>query len=355
MQCMAKKGARNTRRGKGMSKIEPSVQTLTFTVAGIPGSTNQPVYIDLSQVASLYNRRFYRQGINWAVAGFKFLTGGPQNAGIIVSKAPNTWITSNSWEKGMRTWSRMIDEAASETQEVKPRFMDFKVYLDSQHHQLGSAANLLPVDLALNSANPGVWDYSTVQIPDATALSADVRDVDAYDIILIGQSYPGVSPVTGNDAVSLIEGYAAGRALPNVVDPNTPDDMRDTSSVSPENWAEAIFNDGMPQDSNVLRDLQTQNELAPYPFENDGTNLDTMYPGGANQLPQTQIHSWEYVTSTTVGSTTYVKGGNFPCGLIRIDLTNQDPPTGEVLDVIIQIDMVPGNHRGYLCEPMTEM
>lgn len=355
MYYMAKKGNRNSRSGKGMSKIEPSVQTLTFAVQGIPQSTNQAVYIDLSQVASLYNRRFYRQGLNWAVAGFKFLTGGPQNAGIIVSKAPNTWITSNSWEKGMRTWSRMIDEAASETQEVKPRFMDFKVYLDSQHHQQGSAANLLPRDLALNTATPGVWDYSTVQIPDATNLSADVRDVDPYDIILIGGSYPGVSASTGRNAVSLIEGYAAGRALPNIVDPNTPDDMRDTSSATPENWAEAIFNDGMVQDSEVLRDMQTQNELAPYPFENDGTSVDTRYPGGANQLSEPQIHSWEYVTSTTVGSTTYVKGGNFPCGLIRIDLTNQDPPTGQLLDVIIQLDLVPGQHRGYLAESMTEM
>lgn len=346
---------RKSNRNHTPKKIEPSVQTLTFAVSGIPQNSNQAHYIDLSQIASLYNRRFYRQGLNWAVAGFKFLTGGPQNAGIIVSKAPNTWITSNSWEKGMRTWQRMIDEAVSETSEAKPRFMDFKVYLDSAHHQKGSGENLLPRDLALVEATPGHWDYSTIQIPDATNISADVRDVDEYDLILMGASYPGASAATGNNAVSLIEGYASGRALPNILDPNTPDDMRDTASVTPENWAEAIFNDGMIQDSEVIRDLQTQNTMAPYPFENDGTTFDTRYPGGANQLSAPQIHSWEYVTSTTVGSTTYVKGGNFPCGLIRFDFTNQDPPTGELLDVIIQMDLVPGDHRGYLAESMLEM
>ena len=197
-------------------------------------------------------------------------------------------------------------------------------------------------------------DYSTVQIPDPTNLSADVRDVNVYDIVLMGASYPGAG-ASGNDAVSLIEGYAAGRAFPNILDPNTPDDARDTASVTPENWAEAIFNEGMILDSEVIRDLQTQNEIAPYPFENDGTSTDTRYPGGANQLALPQIHSWEYVTSTTVGSTTYVKGGNFPCGLIRFDFTNQDPPTGEVLDVMIQMDLVPGDHRGYLAESMLEM
>ena len=55
---------------------------------------------------------------------------------------------------------------------------------------------------------------------------------------------------------------------------------------------------------------------APYPFENDGVNLDTMYPGGANQLVGLQIHSIENVTGTTIGGTTRIKGGNFPCGLM---------------------------------------
>ena len=47
---------------------------------------------------------------------------------------------------------------------------------------------------------------------------------------------------------------------------------------------------------------------------------------------------------------TRIKGGNFPCGLVRFDWT---PETTS--NIVIQIDLVPGNHRGYLCEPMTEM
>ncbi len=94
-----------------------------------------------------------------------------------------------------------------------------------------------------------------------------------------------------------------------------------------------------------------ENNLAPYPFENDGVNTDTQYPGGANQLIGLEIHAIENVTGTTIGGTTRIKGGNFPCGLVNIDAIN----TGSSANMIIEIDLVPGNHRGYLCEPMTEM
>ena len=58
---------------KRKNKIEPAVQTLSFQLTSSPFEVSTTDYIDLSQVASLVNRRFYRQGINWAVGGFKFL------------------------------------------------------------------------------------------------------------------------------------------------------------------------------------------------------------------------------------------------------------------------------------------
>ena len=62
---------------KRSRNMEPAVQTLTFTGIVAPKGGGNLSHIDLSQVASLVNRRFYRQGINWAVAGFKFTaTGG---------------------------------------------------------------------------------------------------------------------------------------------------------------------------------------------------------------------------------------------------------------------------------------
>jgi hypothetical protein len=114
----------------------------------------------------------------------------------------------------------------------------------------------------------------------------------------------------------------------------------------------ALFNEGTSQDDQVLSDMITENNLAPYPFENDGTQIDTMYPGGANQLSDLQVHDREFATTTTIGGTTRLKGGMFPCGLLNLEFVAE---AGPVPEIILQIDLVPGNHRGYLCEPMTEM
>ena len=331
------------------SKIQPAAMTLTFAT---PDTVGGRYYIDLSQAASLVNRRFYRQGINWAVAGIKVISS---KAGTFsLGKLPNTWVMSNSWEKSFRTWTKMNNEALAETQSVRPKFLDFKIYADTDHHQLGFGANLLPVSYTGSTANPGEWTASKISVPLVSPAGAfNPGDTIEHELIAVGASYPGNSAVTGLDAVSLIEGYAASRGLPNIADPNTPSDAPDIGGGTPENWMQAIFNEGTDQAADVLEDMITENTIAPYPFENDGTNLDTMYPGGANQLDGLEWHDivtlFEANATNGVGSQR-VKGGNFPCGLMAIDWTPVD-----AANVVLQIDLVPGNHRGYLCEPMMEM
>ncbi len=345
--------ARKKGYARKMKKIEPAVQTMTFTV-NIPHNTTADYFIDLSQCASLLNRRFYRQGINWAVSGIKFLsqpgtTGIPLNGTITVEKLPETWVMSNAWEKGFRSWQRMNNEALAEAESTRPRFLDFKIYADSDHHAAGFDANLLPISVG-GVATPGEWAASKFVIPVAAgAVEGATND---REIIAVGANYPGAG-FSGLNAVSLIEGYANSRALPAVLDPNVPDDMSDTSNNTPENWISATFNDGTQQTEDVLTDMEGENNIAPYPFENDGVNVDTMYPGGANQLTGLQIHDNSFISSTTVGGVTRLKGGQFPCGLVKITSTNFS--TEDDLSVILMIDLVPGPHRGYLALPMQEM
>jgi len=345
--------ARKYSAKKRSNKIEPSAMTMTFLSSSIGGSTPQVTqYVDLSQVASLVNRRFYRQGINWAVSGIKVLNLTGYTGTVQVSKLPNTWVMSNAWEKGFRAWQRMNDEALEEAPSVRPRFLDFKVYADHQHAVNGRAANMLPRSYAGGfvpvPATPGEWEMSKIIIPDAVNVTAAMAE--EYEVIATGASFAGAGASTLN-SLSLIEGYAASRGLPNVLDPNTPGDADDTGGATPENWISAIFNEGNVQMGEVVEVMTTENNIAPYPFENDGVSVDTMYPGGANQLSGMQIHDSEFITPTTIGGTTRIKGGNFPCGLIRFDFENSGPASG----LLIQLDLVPGNHRGYLCEPMTEM
>ena len=343
---MARNNNKMTRR-----KIEPAVHSMLFELTLTGDSALDDFTIDLSQCASILNRRFYRQGLNWAVAGFKVLSGSSVTGSIAIKKLPNTWILSNSWEKGFRSWSRMNREALSESESVKPKFLDFKVYADAAHHAAGVAANALPgvLNPVYAPATAGEWSMSKFVIPLG---NADPGDTEEFEVIATGANYPGAAPISTLDAVSLIEGYAASRGLPDVLDPNAPADAADSQGADPANWIQAIFNEGTDQSQEVLEAMIDENNIAPYPFENDGVHTDTMYPGGANQLPGLEPHDIEYITGTTIGGTTRLKGGNFPCGLIRV-VGQKDTSSAGL--VTLQVDLVPGGHRGYLCEPMTEM
>jgi hypothetical protein len=290
-----------------MKKIEPAVQTFLVNTPAVAAGVTSTSYIDLSQIASLLNRRFYRQGINWAVSGMKIYSG--TSGQVTISKLPETWVMSNSWEKGFRSWQRMNNEALQETESVRPRFLDFKIYADANHHSLGFAANLLPTNVLGGSVmQPGEWESSKYRIPVGIAAPGDTTD---REVIAVGASFPGAG-ASGINAVSLIEGYASSRGLPNVLDPNAPSDALDAEGFNPENWMAALFNEGTEQTEAVLDDMTSENNIAPYPFENDGVNNDTMYPNGANQFSGMQLHDFETISNTTIGGITRVKGGMFP-------------------------------------------
>ncbi len=341
-------------------KLQPAPMTMTFGLTVPENQTITNNYIDLSQCASLINRRFYRQGLNWAVTGFSIgaKTDGSSNAeGFVrIYKIPQTWVASNSWEKGFRTWQKMNYEALEEVESVRPNFLDFKVFMDSGHHEAGSDANLIPLgevpidplDAGIGSYVPGEWEYSKVYIPD----TSNPGTSDNRDIIWTGGNYPGVSPATGSNAVSLIEGYAASRGLPDILDPNTPDDASSLSGI-PQNWLGALSNEGTTQDANVVEDMISENNLAPYPFENDGVHTDTMYPGGANQGGGLEIHYIQPVTGTTVGGISQSPGGTFYGGLIKVQ-TEGALATGSG-SVLFQVHLAPGPHRGYMCQPMQDV
>ncbi len=330
-------------------KIEPAVQTLYFTTT--PTTSEEPLktdYIDLSQCASLVNRRFYRQGINWMVAGIKIISS--VNSSVIIRSLPTTWVMHNAWKKGMNAWRQMIDDAVEEAgaEGVKGRFLDFKIFADAKHHEQGVGANLLPNTfddtLTLVPASPGQWQISSIEVPETTTATGATTE---YEMVAVGSNNPGVSPASGLNAKSLVAGYANSRALPSQKDPNVPDD----ASNYTENWMLALTNDGTLQNTAVVDTLEDEGNNPPYPFEGDvvGT-LDTMYPNGETQLPFMQVHDVATITGTTVGGLTRIKGGQFPCGLIRIDHGTSDT-TG---NLAIQIDLVPGPHRGYLCENMLD-
>jgi len=342
--------ARNSRRSNGMKKLQPSEMDMLFLLpTQVTGAERYT--IDLSQCASLVNRRFYRQGLKWAVAGFTLHTG-QQVGSVTISKLPSTWIFSNAWEKGFRAWQKLNNEALDESDSVKPKFLDFKIFANDAHHERGSNDNMKPGVFdstgVFREAELGEWEYSCFRVPDSTSAAGATQQ---REIIAIGPSYPGPG-ASGFNAVSLIEGYANSRGLPNTVDPNAPALAADADGAAPENWLAATFNEGIQQTDDVLTDMVgplAENNKAPYPFEGDGANVHTMYPGGGDQLNGLVFHDRLSSTTTTISSKISAKGGMFPCGLIQL---NYAP---EMALTYLQVHLVPGDHRGYFATPMTEM
>ena len=312
------------------SKIQPAVQTLTFAT---PGSGAASVYIDLSQAASLANRRFYRQGINWAVAGIKVISLQPGSVNCF--KLPNTWIMSNAWEKGFRHWHKQQLEAVSSSSDgVMAKFNDFKVHMDAAHHTAGFSSNLLPIAPFGSPTVAGEWEASQIVIPNFGGTN---NNIEPY-VVAVGSADLSVDPTK----FSLVEAYANSRSVPQSPDPSVP-----LGVTGDDNIYRQMFDVGNDDDV-IVDNAVGKNDELPYP-QND-------YPGGANQMSgvqwhdSVQIYSSSGVAAAGVG-TQRVKGGNFPCGLIRLDWT----PDEQSANLIIQVDLVPGGHRGYLCEPMTEM
>ncbi len=325
---------RNNNKMTHMRKPDPSPLTITLATPGTTAPGAQLVsFIDISQCVSIMSRRFYRQGLNWAVAGFKFTSVGPGR--VDIGKVPSTWVASNAWHKTFALWNKQMNDTLEEggNESLRARFSDFKVFADPAHRTAGKAANLLPKDFIGGAAVAGEWDMSHVVLPQTAADgSGTLIEPTEFTLHMVGAS-SGISK-------GMIEGYADSRAFPQSPDPVGP------AAASPNNWMSSMFDDGSANPE-ILDNAENENDDLPYPQAN--------YPGGATQVPDLEWHDVSQIyqsSATTNVGITRAKGGSFPCGLIAVRWS----PGGDTpVNLVIQIDLIPGNHRGYLAEPMQDM
>ena len=314
---------------KRMKKIEPAVQTLTLPAKTVAAGATEISFVDLSQIASIVNRRFYRQGLNWAVGSIKVITSGAAATGSIIAlKLQETWVTSGAWEKAMRHWLKQQNDALEEmgAEGTAARFRDFKVLMDTNHYLAYAAAGN---DLNVANEIPpgyltGEWEPSQVVIPNDGAPGV----TNEYLVKFYGGSDANTKDIVG--------GYAFSRAFPTSPDPETPDVAT--------SWLNLMQDVGNNSDE-IVDNAVDKNDNLPYDQAN--------YPGFGTNRDSAQIHDQSALSTTTVGGTTFLKGGMFPCGLMQFQVANS--ASSGTIDYQIQIDLVPGPHRGYLCQPMSEM
>jgi hypothetical protein len=305
------------RKGK---KLQPAPTRLAFV---LPSDTvNGYHYIDLSQVASIVNRRAYRQGINWAVAGITVVSGGTTSGAVTnIMKLPNTWVCSGAWEKSMRAWLRQQNEALANLDNVEPaKYRDFKVYFDANHATAGIGANLIPWAEG-GQFLPGEWQQSTIVVPNDGAVGV----TSEYSLHMTGTDTP--------TSKAMIKAYANSRNTPHSPDPVAPTPLNNS-------YFNTMFDVGDNNDEVILNATDKNDDL---PYDRDD------YPGEtANGYGGELVYSLVF-TTTTIGAKQHSIGATFPCGLIKLQMS------GYVGSTNVYVDLVPGDHRGYLCEPMTEM
>ena len=310
------------RKYSKVAKTEPAEMTLLYQ---LPDGANV-LYFDLAQAMSIINRRFYRQGINVAVSDFKLVSTAGATGRVSISRVPHTWVAANAWKKAFEAWNKQQKQALAESGApgARAKFADFKVYLDSDHV---SAGNQLPISIDNTPVTPGEWEYSQIVIPNSGAPGNN----DERYLHFVGQNF------NGTVSRGIIEGYADSRSYPQSPDPVDP------GLDSNSNWLAKMFDVGDNQ-GEVIDNATDKNDELPYPQVN--------YPGGENQLSLPQYHDSAVISGTTVGGITHLRGGQFFCGLLRMDCNLTIPAANTVY---LQINLVPGNHRGYLCEPMGDV
>jgi hypothetical protein len=147
--------------------------------------------------------------------------------------------------------------------------------------------------------------------------------------------------VNNNGGLSrgIIDGYEHSRAYPQSPDPASP------AIDNTANWMRLMFDVGNDS-SEITENATERNNELPYPQAD--------YPGSQNNMNQLETQGY-VLNASTVGVTTFNTGPfTAPCGLIRLDFQTQSSEGDVGTFNVITVELVPGSHRGYLCETMEE-
>lgn len=339
--------ARNSR------KMQPAVRSMYFNVPSSGTSSFVTSYVDLSLAASAINRRFYRQGLNWAVSGFTFYNESVNSGTVRLSKLPDTWSVANAWTKSFALWRKMQDQIADENPSLRAKYNDFKIYADVDMVNASTQSSWYAIqnEILMPISGPsgtggyvlkyGEWDYSDITIPNDPDNSGNTTD---YALHMVGNDS------TSPRSKGMLQGYGESRSRPQEIDP---------SQMDVGGWMIELFDVGDNLDE-VRENFSDENDSPPYrvgsPDPADASHGKTYIPGASENLPVLEIHSALSFTATTVSAKQQIVGTNVQCGLLKIEANGFDTSEpAQSSSLFMQIHLAPGPHGGYMCQPMQEV
>lgn len=301
-----------------MAKIEPAVLDLRYSATG-----SGDFYVDLAKGLSQINRRLYRQGRQYYVAGVSLICQtnlDPNQAykQTAIGVAPNSWVTHNAWEKCFTLWNEQQKEQAAAVGIRRGKWADFKVYLENAH-RTGTELGLQDGDYNSGAAvdAPEEWAHSETfySVDDGTT---GVPTVFSPTFHILGGN-------SSTDSLGMIEQYQDSRTT---VDTDQPPVDGDASSSIFALVRSSLRDDATDE---LTNEIERDNDEPPYDIDE--------YPGSSGNAPHPHIVAW----GSTPGGVGSLKGFMAPCGLVQIQ-------TDGAMDIIFHL--MPGTYRGVMAPPM---
>jgi len=299
---------------------------LTFKIESHSGE----VYIDLAQCMSMVNRKLLRQQGLWEVLGVQLFAdakviGKTNRAGVpytvSISGAPRNWVTRNSLVKAFHAWrdQQLLALDAAGSNSIKPRWEDFKVYLNDNHRVQG---NITPISGHMFGGDDpyvaGEWVHSKLVIEDVSGGGIVVQS-EPFLHILGGDNLP--------TSAGLIKQYGSSRALPFSPDPALPANLEDNIYTQSSEALSA-------QVEEITENMIGDNNNPPYD--------QTTYPGGQSNGDEPLLYGFiANSTGSTNGRKTVMNGFAAPNGLLEVqyflDLLVADSPFYETPELWMQV------------------
>ncbi len=326
--------ARNNNKLTKRKTLQPSVMSLWYEM---PTSDGFGVsrFIDIASDLSRLNRKLFRQGYQYAIAGVTVIddVDVTSSLDVSISTAGNTWVTQNAWTKGRALWNEMNKEALEDNPSIQGTWADFKVALTENQ----AAANTIS---ALNGAAgpflPGYeWAKSVYVLPqhdvDVVGATGTVKPAEEFTACLVGPDD------MAGFVFSLTNAYEESRAT--VQDFNSPN----VPVALPDSFYLKLTDDGS-QDPELAQVIVEANDQPPYAMSPGA------YPGGAGYSTSEATTRVARGVKNDFTPTMTLPGFTVECGLLRIDALR---PAGAASDnVRIQIHLMPGPYKGVMAVTM---
>ena len=299
----------------------------------IPAGTGGQEFVDIAQGMSIVNRKLNRQQGLWTVLGVNVYAETVADAvgvgyDIEISGAPRTWVARNALVKGFEHWKEQQAEAyAASSPSIKPKWQDFKVFLNNDHRTSFVAGDdLLPTSGSMfGSSDPYIagpdWVHSKIVFTDLDG--GGLPTTHEPDLHIIGAG-------NGNTSVSLIRQYQISRARVFSPDPDVPSAL--TTSIY--TLMDAGLSDKIEE---VTQNLLDENDEPPYDVDD--------YPGGASNGTEPTLYTFGS-NSSTFRRKISITGFAAPNGVVRINWAAM--PVGGVAPVTqMWLQFIVGGRRKY--------